>query len=454
MEKYFKLGELGTNVRTEVTAGITTFLSMAYILAVNPNILAAAGMNPAGVFTATAVSAAFATLLMAFLANYPIALASGMGLNAYFAFSVCGKMASDGIQDPYTIALTAVLVEGVVFILLTFCKFREALVNDVPKNLKLGITAGIGLFIAIVGLKGAGIVIANESILVGLGKLNSPQVILAFVGLLVIVILYHYKVTGYILWGILLTWGLGMIAQTVGWYQINPDAGAFSLFPDFSNGISITKPAMFAFNFGYVAKHGLYFASIVFSFLFVDLFDTAGTLIGIANKGNLMDKDGNLPRAGRALLADALGTVFGACMGTSTVTSYVESSAGVAAGGRTGLTAVVTGILFLVALPLSPLFLAIPGFATAPALIFVGLLMLSAVTDMDFEEDAAGMIGGYLAIIMMPFTYSIANGIMFGMLAFVIVKIFQGQAKKVHWVIWISALLFLARMLQLIKQGG
>lgn len=451
MEKYFKLNEMGTNVRTEVTAGITTFLSMAYILAVNPNVLSAAGMNPAGVFTATAVSAAFATLLMAFLANYPVALASGMGLNAYFAFTVCSEMAKDGIQDPYTIALTAVLVEGVIFILLTFCKFREALVNDVPQNLKLGITAGIGLFIAIVGLKGAGIVVSNEATTVGMGMLSSPQVALAFVGLLAIVILYHYNVTGYILWGILLTWGLGMIAQAAGWYQVDPKAEAFSLFPDFSNGFSVAKPAIFAFNFKYVASHFIHFVIIVFSFLFVDLFDTAGTLIGIAHKGNLVDEEGNLPRAGKALLSDAVGTVFGACMGTSTVTSYVESSAGVAVGGRTGLTSVITGLLFLVALPLSPIFLAIPGFATAPALIFVGLLMLSAVTKMDFEEDAAGMIGGYLAIIMMPFTYSIANGIMFGMLSYVIVKIFQGQAKKIHWVIWISALLFVLRILQLVK---
>lgn len=451
MEKYFKLNELGTNVKTEVTAGITTFLSMAYILAVNPKILSAAGMAPAGVFTATAISAAFATLLMAFLANYPVALASGMGLNAYFAFSVCTKLKE---SDPYTIALTAVLVEGVIFILLTFCKFREALVNDVPKNLKLGITAGIGLFIAIVGLKSAGIVISNPATTVGLGMLNTPQVLLAFVGLLAIGILYHYKVTGYILWGILLTWGFGMIAQMTGWYKVDVTKEMFSLFPDFSHGLSIAKPHMFAFNFNFVTEHFLYFLTIVFAFLFVDLFDTAGTLIGIANKGNLTDENGNLPRAGRALLSDALGTVFGACVGTSTVTSYVESSAGVAVGGRSGLTAVVSGLLFIVALPLSPIFLAIPGFATAPALIFVGLLMLSAVTDMDFEEDAAGMIGGYLAIIMMPFTYSIANGIMFGMLGYVIVKIFQGQAKKVHWVVWISALLFLARMVQLVKQGG
>jgi len=450
MEKLFKLNELNTNVRTEITAGVTTFLSMVYILAVNPSILSASGMDSAGVFTATAISAAFASILMAFLANYPVALASGMGLNAYFAFSVCVPMAKAGIDNPWQIALTAVLVEGIIFILLTLCKFREALVNNVPKNLKLGITSGIGLFIAIVGLKDAGIVAANPDTLVSLGDLATPQVALALIGLLLIVILYHYNVTGYILWGILATWFLGMFAQGIGWYQVDPANGVYSLFPDFSHGVTPAAPAFFKFDFSYAGSHFMEFAVIVFSFLFVDLFDTVGTLIGIANKGNLIDEDGNLPRAGKALMSDAIGTVFGALVGTSTVTSYVESSAGVAVGGRSGLTALTTGVLFLVALPLSPLFLAIPGFATTPALVFVGLLMLSAVKDMDFSEDAAGTIGGYLAIIMMPFTYSIANGIMFGIVSFTIVRIFQGKAKDVHWVVWISFGLFVLRIITLI----
>lgn len=444
MEKLFKLKEHGTDVKTEIIAGITTFLSMVYILAINPGMLSAAGMDASGVFTATAVSAAIATLFMAFFANYPVALASGMGLNAYFAYSVCIPMAEAGIDNPWQIALTAVLVEGIVFVLLSVVKFRETLVNKIPKNLKLGITAGIGLFIAIVGLKSAGIMISDESTVVGLGNLGSPQVVLAMVGFLVIAILHHFHVVGDILWGILITWVLGMIAQATGWYQVN-DANV-SLFPDFSNGLMPSAPQVFSFDFSYVGAHILEFAIIVFSFLFVDLFDTVGTLIGVASKGNLLDEEGNLPKAGGALMSDALGTIVGACLGTSTVTSYVESSAGVAQGGRTGLTAVTVAILFILALFLSPIFLAIPGFATTPALLFVGLLMLSSVKEMDFSEDIAAAIGGYLAIIMMPFTYSIANGIMFGIVSYVIIKVFTGKIKEVHPVMWVSFLLFAANI--------
>lgn len=451
MEKFFKLKEHGTNVKTEIIAGFTTFLSMVYILAVNPNILGAAGMNPSAVFTATAVSAAIGSILMAVLANYPIALASGMGLNAYFAFSVCVPMAKAGVQDPWQIALTAILVEGIVFMLLSLVKFRETLVNKVPQNLKLGITAGIGLFIAIVGLKGAGIVVANPDTLVAFGDISSPQVVLALVGLMMIAILHHYNVMGSILWGILGTWVLGMIAQAVGWYQVDPAAGVYSLFPSFEGGIVPAAPALFKFDFSYVTGHFIDFAVIVFSFLFVDLFDTAGTLIGVASKADLLDEEGNLPKAGGALMADAIGTVVGACLGTSTVTSYVESSAGVAQGGRTGLTAVTAGVLFIISLFLSPIFLAIPGFATTPALVFVGLLMISAVKDMDFGEDMAGAMGGFLAIIMMPFTYSIANGIMFGILAFVIIKVFTGKVKDIHPVMWISAVLFAVKIWTMIR---
>lgn len=450
MEKLFKLKENGTNVKTEVMAGFITFLSMVYILAVNPSILSAAGMDSGAVFTATAISAAFATLVMAFYANYPIALASGMGLNAYFAYSVCIPMAEAGINDPWQIALAAVLVEGVLFILLTLCKFRDALVNDVPMNLKYGISAGIGLFIAIVGLKSAGIVVADSSTLVALGSFASPQVALALVGLILVGIMYHYHVPGYILWGILATWVLGMIAEAVGWYVPDAAAGVYSLFPDFSNGINFTAPNLFKFDFSYVTSHFVEFLVIVFSFLFVDLFDTAGTVIGVASKGGLLDEDGKLPRVKQTLMADAIGTVAGACLGTSTVTSYVESSAGVAAGGRTGLTAVVVAVLFLLALLLSPIFLAIPSFATTPALVFVGLLMISSVTKMDFSEDAAGALGGYLAIIMMPFTYSIANGIMFGILAYVLIRVFQGRAKDMHWVMWVAAGLFVLRIIMLV----
>lgn len=450
VEKFFKLKESGTDVRTELTAGVITFLSMVYILAVNPSILSGCGMDAGAVFTATAISAAAATLFMAFFANYPIALASGMGLNAYFSYSVCGQMAAEGISDPWTVALAAVLVEGIIFILLSLSKFREALVNDVPKNLKLGISTGIGLFIVIVGLKGAGIVVADPPTILTMGDIATPPVALAFIGLIAVAVMYHYKVPGYILWGILLTWILGMIAQACGWYVVDPTAGANSLFPDFSNGIGISAPYLFAFNFDYISSHLVEFAVIVFAFLFVDLFDTAGTVIGVANRGGMLDENGDLPRAKQVLLADAVGTVVGSCLGTSTVTSFVESSAGVAAGGRTGLASVATGVLFLVALVLAPIFLAIPSFATTPALVFVGFLMMSSVKDMDWSKDSAAAVGGFLAIIMMPFTYSIANGIMFGILAFVVIRIFQGRVKEVHWVMWVSTALFVLRIITLV----
>lgn len=449
MEKLFKLKEHGTTVKTELIAGLTTFLSMVYILAVNPSILSASGMEPAAIFTATAVSAAFATAIMAFFANYPIALASGMGLNAYFAYSVCIPLAEAGVSDPWKVALTAVLVEGIVFIILSCFKFRETLVNKVPANLKYGISAGIGLFIVIIGLKGAGIVIGSESTLVDMGSVTSAPFALAMIGLFIIAILHHFKVPGAILWGILATWILGMLAQMIGWYKVDVDAGVYSLFPSFENGMKPAAPNFFKFDFGYVAGHVTEFIVIVFSFLFVDLFDTVGTVIGVAEKGDLLDKQGQLPRAGATLMADAVGTVAGACLGTSTVTSYVESSAGVAAGGRTGLTALTTAVLFLVSLVLSPLFLAIPGFATTPALVFVGLLMLSSVKNMTFDGDIADVVSGFLAIVMMPFTYSIANGIMFGMLSWVILKIFTGKGKDIHPVMWVASALFVLRIVSL-----
>ena len=456
MDKFFKLKEHGTNVKTEIIAGITTFLAMAYILAVNPSILSASGMDKGAVFTATAVSAAFATLIMGFLANYPVALASGMGLNAYFAYTVCPALAKAGITDPWKIALTAILVEGVIFILLSIFKFREALVNSVPKNLKLGITAGIGLFITLVGVKGAGIVVANDSTLVDLGSFSSPQVVLAIVGILIIGVLWHYKVKGAILWGILATWILGIIAQLCGWYVVDIDAGVYSLIPSFTAESFLPPslaPTFFKFDFGYVASNAVNFAVIVFAFLFVDLFDTVGTLIGVASEGNLLDEEGNLPRAGKALMADAIGTVGGAMLGTSTVTSYVESTTGVAEGGRTGLTAVSAAVMFILALFLSPIFLAIPSFATTPALVFVGLLMMKAVTKMDFDSDMADTVGGFLAIVIMPFTYSIANGIMFGMVTWVILKICMGKIKHVSPVMWVSFALFVLRILTLVIPG-
>lgn len=453
MEKLFKLKEHGTTVRTEIMAGITTFLTMAYILAVNPGMLAVTGMDKGAVFTATALAAALATVIMGLLANYPVALASGMGLNAYFAFSVCLGSLKDE-TDPWKIALTAVLIEGVIFIILSLFKFRETLVNTVPENLKHGITAGIGLFIAIIGLKGAGIVVSDPSTLVALGDLSTAPVALAMIGILVIGVMLYFNVKGAILWGILATWILGIIAELCGWYVVDVEKEAYSLIPQFSSASDFLPkslaPTFFQFNFGYVAKNFANFAIIVFSFLFVDLFDTVGTLVGVANKGNLLDKDGKLPKVGRALMADAIGTVAGACLGTSTVTSYVESSAGVAEGGRTGLTALTTAALFIVALFLSPIFLAIPGFATAPALVIVGLFMMSSVLKMKFEGDMADVLGGFVAIIMMPFTYSIANGIMFGMLAWIILKLVRGKIKDIHPVMIVVGLLFIVRIISLV----
>lgn len=444
MEKLFKLKERGTNVRTEIIAGITTFLAMAYILAVNPGML---GIIPDGpgapaIFMATALSASIATICMAFFANYPVALASGMGLNAFFTYTVCLTM---GVS--YKVALTAILLEGVIFMILSLFKFREALVNKIPKNLKLGITAGIGLFITIIALINAGVVVNDDSTLVALGKLGTPQVALALIGLLIIGVLHHYKVTGDILIGIIATWILGIIAELIGWYVVDVENGVYSLIPNLSweaIKANFAAPALFQFDFSAMVNNLAGFIVILFTFLYTDIFDTVGTLIGVAQKGNLLDENGNLPNASGALMADAVGTVAGACLGTSTVTSYVESSAGVSAGGRTGLTALTTGILFLVAIPLAPIFLAIPGFATAPAMLFVGLLMLSAVKEMDFDGDIADTIGGFLAIVMMPLTYSIANGIMFGMLAWVILKLATGKVKDISGVMWISVVLFAA----------
>ena len=452
MEKLFKLKEHNTTVKTEVMAGITTFLTMAYILAVNPNMLSASGMDSGAVFTATALASALATFIMAFWANYPIALSAGMGLNAYFAYTVClGQL--NGIEDPWKIALAAVLVEGIIFIILSFFKLRETIVNAIPENLKYGITSGIGLFIAFVGLKGAGVVVSDDSTLVALGNFGRPEVALCLIGILVIAVMNHYNVKGSILWGILITWILGIIAQLTGWYVVDPDAGAASLIPSLSTS-SFFPPSISStfckFDFAWIGSHLSEFVVIVFSFLFVDMFDTIGTVIGVAEKADLLDEDGNLPRVGRVLMADAIGTVAGSMLGTSTVTSFVESSSGVAEGGKTGLTAMTTGILFLVALFLSPIFLAIPSFATAPALVIVGFFMASSIKKMNFDGDLADSIGGYLAFLMMPLTYSIANGIMFGVLAWFIIKVCSGQVKKIHPVMYIVCALFIIRVITII----
>lgn len=443
LEKLFKIKERGSSVRTEIIAGITTFLAMSYILAVNPGYLGGIpGATPAGVFMATAISAAIATLCMAFFANYPVALASGMGLNAFFAFTVCGAMGYS-----YEVALTSILVEGIIFMILSIFKFREALVNKIPNNLKFGITAGIGLFIAIIALINAKIVVADPATTVALGDLSSTGVVLALVGLLLIGVFNHFKVPGAILLGIIATWILGIVAELIGWYVPDPANGVYSVIPNLSMEAikaNFAAPALFKFDFGFISKNLVGFIIVTFTFLYTDIFDTVGTLIGVAQKGNLLDEKGELPKASGALMADAVGTVVGACLGTSTVTSYVESSAGVAAGGRTGLSAVVTAIMFLVAIVFAPIFLAIPSFATTPAMLYVALLMLSAIKKVDFDGDAADVIGAFLAIVMMPLTYSIANGIMFGMLAWVILKVLCGKAKDISGVMWISVALFAA----------
>ena len=441
MEKLFKLKEHGTSVRTEILAGITTFLAMAYILAVNPSYLGnIPGASPAAIFMATAISAAIATICMAFFANYPVALASGMGLNAFFAFTVCGAMGCS-----YQVALTAVFVEGIIFIVLSLFKFREALVNKIPTNLKFGITAGIGLFITIIALINSKVIVSDPATTVALGDLSSVPVILSVVGLLIIGVLQYKKVPGGILLGIIATWILGIIFELVGWYVPDPANGVYSVIPSLSwDAIksNFAAPALFQFDFGYVVKNFASFAIVVFTFLYTDIFDIVGTLIGVTQKAGLTKEDGTLPNAGGALMADAVGTVVGACLGTSTVTSYVESSAGVAAGGKTGLTALTTGIMFIIAIIFAPIFLAIPSFATTPAMLYVGILMLSAIKNMEFEGDIADVIGGFLAVVMMPFAYSIATGIMFGIVSWVILKVVTGKIKDISVIMWISFALF------------
>ena len=444
LEKLFKLKEHDTTVKKEIIAGATTFLTMAYILAVNPNILGTV-MNANGVFVATALASAIATFIMAFLANYPIGLSAGLGLNAYFAYTVClGELA--GEEDPFRIALTAVFVEGIIFIVLSFFKFREQIINSIPQNLKYGISAGIGLFIAFIGMQNARIIVANDATVVGLGSFSDLDMVLALIGLIVIAILVHYNITGGVLIGIIAIWIVGMILQAAGIYT-----GA-NVFPDFSNGLQLgaIKDTAFKLNFGWAASHLIQFLAITFSFLYVDLFDTVGTVVGVADKAGLLDKDGNLPRVGKVFLADAVGTTAGSLLGTSTITSFVESSAGVAAGGRTGLTALTTGVLFLVSLVLSPIFLAIPSFATAPALIYVGMLMLMSAAKIKFDGDIADSVGAYLAIVMMPLAYSIATGIMFAVIAWVLLKVCTRKIKDVSPIMWCIFVLFILRIVALV----
>lgn len=447
LEKLFKLKENNTDIRTEVVAGVTTFMTMAYILAVNPSILSASGMDSQAILMATALASFIGTLAMALLANYPFALAPGLGLNAYFAYTVCGSMGYS-----WQIALLAVFVEGLIFIVLSVTNVREAIFNAIPMQLKKGVSVGIGLFIAFIGFQNAGIVVNSDSTLVTVIDFTENfhtagiSALLAVIGTFLIAILYIKGVKGSILIGIFATWILGILCQLTGIYTVAPDAGYYSLIPswsDFSLGaIGLTFGQCFKADFG--AIRIVDFIVIIFAFLFVDVFDTLGTLIGCANKANMLDKEGKLPRIKQALLADAIATSAGAVLGTSTTTTFVESSAGVSEGGKTGLASVVTGFLFLLSIFFAPIFITIPGFATAPALLFVGFLMITAVVDIDFN-DMTEAIPAYLCLLAMPLMYSISEGIAVGVISYVVINLVCGKAKKITPLMYVLAVLFVCK---------
>ena len=452
MEKFFKLKEHKTDVRTEVIAGITTFMTMAYILAVNPSILGDSGMDTGAVFTATALASAIASFLMALTANLPFVLSAGMGLNAYFAYTVCGQMGYS-----WQVALAAVFVEGIIFILLSLTSVREAIFNAIPKTLKLAVSVGIGLFITFIGLQNAHVVV-DSSTLVGLfsfsgsvkaGTFNSEgiTVLLALIGILITAILVIKRVKGNILIGIFVTWILGILCQLTGLYVPNPEAGFYSLLP---SGI-FSMPASVGPTFLKMSFEGIdiiNFIVIMLAFLFVDMFDTLGTLIGCASKADMLDEEGKLPGIKGALLSDAVGTTVGAALGTSTITTFVESSSGIAEGGRTGLTSVVSGFFFLLSLFLSPLFLAIPSFATAPALVIVGFLMMQQVTKIAFE-DMAEAIPAFITIFAMPFMYSISEGISLGVISYVVINLVLGKRKNITILMYILAILYICKYIVL-----
>lgn len=452
-EKLFHLSENKTTVRTEIMAGVTTFMTMAYILAVNPGIMSAAGMDKGAVLTATAIAGFIGTLLMALFSNYPFALAPGMGLNAFFAFTVVGQMGYS-----WQTALAAVCIEGLIFIILSLTNVREAIFNAIPMNLKRSVSAGIGLFIAFIGLTGAQIIVSNPATKVSLFSFKSAilsgtfpttgiTVVLAILGVLFTGILMVKKVKGNILWGILFTWVLGILCELSGLYIPDPSKGAFSTLPDLSAGISSFTPASLSpifMQLDFSKMLSVDFIVVLFAFLFVDIFDTLGTLVGVSSKANMLDKDGKLPRIKGALMADALATTFGACIGVSTTTTYVESAAGVSEGGRTGLTAVTVAVLFALALFLAPFVMAIPAFATAPALIIVGFLMFTSVAGIDFN-DPTEAVPSYIAILAMPFTYSIAEGISFGIISYTIINMLTGHTKKVSLLMYILTALFIGK---------
>ncbi|QQK08890.1 NCS2 family permease [Miniphocaeibacter halophilus] len=447
LERFFKLKERNTNVKTEIIAGITTFVTMAYILPVNMNILSESGLDSGAVFMATALSAVIGTMLMGLFAGLPFAQAPGMGLNAFFAYTVVLTM---GYEPSF--ALAAVLVEGLIFILLSVTNVRTKLMEAIPKQLRLAISAGIGLFIMFIGFQNANIIVGDPATLVAVNpNLTEAATALAIIGLAITIILWIKKVKGSLLIGIFATWILGMVAQVAGWYQVIPDAGLFSLFP---SGV-VSLPPSLAPTFGLCftglktafssPENILQFAMVILTFLYVDIFDTLGTFAGVATKAKLVDENGNFPGAGRAFTSDAIATTCGAILGTSTVTTFVESASGVEEGGRTGLTAVVTAILFLLAIPFFPIIGAIPGFATAPALIMVGIMMCEPMRD--FEWDKADVIiPGVFAIIFMVVGYSISAGIMWGVMSYLLVKVVQGEANKPGAVMWVLGVLFVIKL--------
>ncbi|MBQ9091211.1 MAG: NCS2 family permease [Anaerotignum sp.] len=449
LEKIFKLKENNTNVKTEIVAGVATFMTMAYILAVNPSILSEAGMDANAVLLATCLASFIGTVCMALMANMPFALSAGMGLNAYLAYTV---VLGQGLS--WQIALFAVFIEGIIFIIMSLTNVREAIFNAIPLTLKKGVSVGIGLFIAFIGLQNAGLSV-DSSTLVTITSFRANFsthgicALLAVVGLLITAVLHIKNVKGSILIGIIVTWGLGMLCQLAGIYVPNPEVGAYSLFPsgimsaDFS---ALGKTFGQCFNIDFGATGIFNFIVIVFSFLFVDLFDTLGTLIGVSTKANMLDENGRLPKIKPALLSDAIATSAGAILGTSTTTTFVESAAGVAAGGRTGLTAMTTAILFLLATLFSPLFTSIPSFATAPALIFVGFLMFEGVAALDFSDNnLPEVIPAYLCIIAMPLFYSISEGICLGVISYVVIQAVTGNAKKVTPLMYVLAILFVLK---------
>lgn len=451
LEKIFKLRENNTTVRTELIAGLTTFMTMVYILALNPTILSASGMDAGSVLTATAVASAIACFCMAAFSNKPFALSAGLGLNAYFAYTICGTMGYS-----WQAALTAVLIEGIIFIILSLTNIREAIFNAIPGPLKVAVSVGIGMFITFIGLQNAHVIVNNDSTLVGLFSFKSAladgtfssegiTILLMLIGTILIFYLLKKNVKGYMLWGILVTWLLGIICQLCGLYKPNPDAGFYSVLPTaVVSAPASMAPTMFKFDFAFIAEHPMDFFVMMFSFLFVDVFDTLGTVIGCASKSGMLDENGKLPGIKGVLLADAVGTVVGACCGTSTITTFVESSSGIAEGGRTGLTSVTTGVLFLLALFLSPLFLTVPSFATAPALIVVGFLMMQQVSKIDWS-DLVDAIPCFICITMMAFAYSISEGISFGVISWVILHVLCKKTDETSVLMYVLAVIFVIK---------